>query len=272
MNDRKTEDFSDSLFGYGSLPQLEMAILSRVGGRPHNEDACGHWHSPQYVCCVVSDGAGGHGGGDVASRIAVRYVLERFAQAPTIRVDDIRQLLLDANAEVIRRRADAPAQRDMHATVVALFVDLERGQAVWGHVGDSRLYLFREGQMLAHTRDHSTVQALVESGLLRADQLRTHPRRSELLSALGTDPEYLQVAVSRGPWAMRDRDAFLLCTDGMWEWLDEVEISASLARATTPADWLARLEQMVVRAAKASGKAEYDNFTGLALWVGLSGD
>ena len=61
---------------------LEVALLSDRGGRKYNEDACGHWHSERYLCCVLADGAGGHGGGEVASRLAVQELIGRFSQAP----------------------------------------------------------------------------------------------------------------------------------------------------------------------------------------------
>ena len=64
--------------------QMELATLSRRGGRNYNEDACGHWHSDSHLCCVVADGAGGHGGGDKASRLAVQYILGAYAAAPEI--------------------------------------------------------------------------------------------------------------------------------------------------------------------------------------------
>ena len=263
--------YSDSLFGYGVLPQVELALLTRQGGRRYNEDACGHWHSPHGLCCVVADGAGGHGGGQVAARLAVRSIIESYARAAVAEVEELRALLQWVNEEVIRHRGDADEQRHMHTTVVTLMVDLDRSCAIWGHVGDSRLYVFRQGEMLAHTRDHSAVQAMVEAGMLRAEELRTNPRRSELYSALGTDPQYLKISVVKRPWNLRIGDAFLLCTDGLWEWVDEVDISAALARAATPEQWLARLEQLVLRNAAAAGKVEHDNFSGLALWVGNSG-
>ena len=62
--------------------QMELATLSRRGGRNYNEDACGHWHSDSHLCCVVADGAGGHGGGDKASKLAVQFILGAFAGTP----------------------------------------------------------------------------------------------------------------------------------------------------------------------------------------------
>jgi serine/threonine protein phosphatase PrpC len=260
--------FANSVWGRGDLPPIELSLLSRPGGRDFNEDACGHWHSEQHLCCVVADGAGGHGGGDIASKLAVRHVIEQFAAAPLSTPDEVAELLLDTNATVLRHQANGGIQRDMHSTVVALFIDLGDGLALWGHAGDSRLYVFRDGQMLAHTRDHSVVQQLVDAGLLSPEQMRSHPQRSELVSALGTEHELVHVSAAARPWMLRHGDAFLLCTDGLWEFVNEAEMSASLARAASPADWLGRMEEMVLRHAAHLGHRHHDNFSGIAVWVG----
>ena len=259
--------FADTLSGGGLQLQVELAILSRRGGRAYNEDACGHWHSGSQLCCVVADGAGGHGGGEVASRLTVRHIIEGAATAAPRDPQSVRKLIVDANANVIRHRNDGEAVRDMYTTVVGLFIDFDSGQALWGHAGDSRLYVFRDGQMLAHTRDHSLVQSLYEAGLLKADEMRTHPRRSELQSALGTDPEELQVTTAVKPWALRAGDVFLLCTDGLWEYVDDAEMSASLARSRDPSSWLASMEHLVMSNAAAQKKTSHDNFSGIAAWV-----
>ena len=253
---------------YGAVPSLELAVLSRAGGRTYNEDACGHWHSGDYLCCVVADGAGGHGGGDVAARIAVRYIIEQFAAAPVTDAAEVQELLMDTNASVIRHRADDPAQAQMHSTVVSLFIDLHRAQALWGHAGDSRLYLFRNGHILNRTRDHSVVQSLVDSGMLEPSQMRTHPHRSELLSALGSPPHQLTISAEAQPNPLRAGDVFLLCTDGLWEFVDDDELCASLAQADSPQRWLADLEQHVLRNAAAAAKPGHDNFSGVTVWVG----
>ena len=250
------------------VPPIAVSILSRQGGREYNEDACGHWHSDASLCCVVADGAGGHGGGDIAARLAVRHILEQYAVAPLDDPRAVHDLLIATNQTVLDHRADGEAQRDMHTTVVALFVNLLAGTALWGHAGDSRLYLFRAGQMLAHTRDHSVVQSLIEAGLLSPEQLRSHPQRSELLSALGLPSDQVKVSTASRSWVLRPGDVFLLCTDGLWELVDEAEMSAALVRSRTPADWLARLEQSVLDHAAAAGKSRHDNFSGIAVWVG----
>lgn len=249
-------------------PQVELAILSRQGGRDYNEDACGHWHSDSRLCCVVADGAGGMGGGDVASKLVVRHIIEQTAHAPVSRVDEVHDLLVDSNAQVRRHQQESPALQRMHTTVVALFVDLASGQAVWGHAGDSRLYLFRDGQMLTHTRDHSVVQGLVDAGMLRPEQVRSHPQRSELQSALGTADEHLMVSTAARPWTLQSGDVFLLCTDGLWEYVDESEMTATLGRSADPQVWLTQLEQLVLQHARERGHASHDNFSAIAVWFG----
>lgn len=245
--------------------QLELAILSRRGGRSYNEDACGHWHSDSHLCCVVADGAGGHGGGDKASKLAVQQIIGAYALAPRNSPEDIRRLIVDANRAIIGHRSDSAAQQNMHSTVVSLFIDLDSNTAAWGHCGDSRLYGFRGGRIRARTHDHSLVQSLVDGGLLSPEQMRTHPQRSELLSALGVAEDDLQVSVSPQAWNIEAGDVFLLCTDGLWEYVDDAPLEAALSAAVSPHAWLDTLEREVLQAA--SHKPSHDNFSALAVWV-----
>ncbi len=245
--------------------QLEVATMTRRGGRKHNEDACGHWHSAGHLCCVVADGAGGHGGGDRASRLAVDSILGRFAAAPELSESFIEGLIAETNRSIIRHRADNAAVQDMYSTVVALTVDLELAAGRWVHSGDSRLYAFRSGRISARTRDHSLVQSLVDGGMLAPEDMLSHPQRSELLSALGVEEEDLQIAVSQEAWSLQPGDVFLLCTDGLWEYVEDPQLEASLATAAGPLAWLRTLEQRVLEAAVK--KPRHDNFTALTAWV-----
>lgn len=248
--------------------QIDLAILSRRGGRNYNEDACGHWNSETHLCCVVADGAGGHGGGDQASKIAVQDILSTYAAAPDGSPEAIRRMIAQADRTIIAHRREGTALQNMHSTVVALFVDLERRTAGWGHCGDSRLYVFRGGRVALRTRDHSVVQSLVDSGLLTEDKMRSHPQRSELLSALGVGEQDLQISTSAEPWAIEPGDVFLLCTDGLWEYVEDGAMEQALADAPTPQAWFQDLEQRVLRGA--SHKPRHDNFSALTAWVGAA--
>ena len=245
---------------------LEVALMSDRGGRKYNEDACGHWHSRRHLCCVLADGAGGHGGGDIASRLAVQELIARFSLQPSQKAAELDQLLRTTNDVLISQRVPGTARQDMHSTVVCLVIDFTEHRAHWAHSGDSRMYWFRNGRVLDRTRDHSLVQGLVDSGLLTPDQIRTHPKRSELRSALGIAPEVLEVSAGERPdVAVQPGDVFLLCTDGLWEYLPDAVLERLLAGADNPGAWLGELATEVRQAA--SHKASHDNFSALTVWT-----
>ncbi len=247
---------------------LEVAILSERGGRHYNEDACGHWHSGEALCCVLADGAGGHGGGDIASRLVVEHVLKTFAGQPGADAPSLANILRSTNRAVIDARVPSTARADMHSTVVSLVIDFVRHRAIWAHAGDSRLYWFRGRRIQRQTRDHSLVQSLVDAGLLRPEDARSHPNRSELRSALGVDDSHLEVDHCGQAQPVDAGDVFLLCTDGLWEHVTEAQLESTLAQAATPRDWLTALEHLVEAATRQRGG--HDNFTALTVWAGLA--
>ena len=146
------------------MRDMQTCFLSETGGRSRNEDACGYWTSDEGCCWVVSDGAGGHGSGDVASRLVVSTVLRQFSAHPRVAPDEASTLLQAANDAVVREKTNGNTRDDMHATAVLLLIDPRRGLAVWGHVGDTRIYLFRRGRVAYQTRDHSLVQNMIDAG------------------------------------------------------------------------------------------------------------
>lgn len=249
---------------------LQVALLTDRGGRAYNEDACGHWQSGATFCAVLADGAGGHGGGDLAARFAVQRLIEGFANQASPGLPEPAALaatLHQLNQALRGERQAGSASEHMHCTIVCLLLDLQAGRACWAHAGDSRLYHFRPGRRPEHTRDHSLVQDLVDAGLLAEMDLRRHPQRSELHSALGVAPEELQVASQgcvvgdAGPG-----EAFLLCSDGLWEYVDDDALQLALDQAATPSDWLEALAVQVRLAA--ADKPRHDNFSALAVWLG----
>ncbi len=244
---------------------LEVALMTDRGGRTYNEDACGHWHSQQHLCCVLADGAGGHGGGDIAARLAVQELIGRFSTEPTAHAQDLDRLLRATNDVLISQRVPGTPRQDMHSTVVCLVLDFLQHRALWAHAGDSRMYWFRQGRLVQRTLDHSLVQSLVDSGLVSAAELRSHPRRSELRSALGLAPEVLEVSAGEGGEAVQAGDVFLLCTDGMWEYLSDEVMQDTLQAAAAPGAWLRELTAVVRQAA--SPKPSHDNFSALTVWT-----
>ena len=247
---------------------LRVEWLSQRGGRDHNEDACGHWRSSRQLCAVLADGAGYHGGGDVASRIAVRELVGRFSRQPTTDAAELGALLRVVNDAVLGEQVPGTVRQDMHSTVVCLVVDFVDGQVHWAHAGDSRMYWFRDGRLLQRTRDHSLVQSLVDAGLLSPEQQRHHPKRSELRSALGVTADELEVDAVDGAQRVEEGDAFLLCSDGVWEYIEDGMLERTLSEASDPRDWLDALGKEVLFAA--ADKTHHDNFTAIAIWADVA--
>lgn len=244
---------------------FEVAMLNERGGRQVNEDACGYWRSDDRLCCVMADGAGGHGGGREAARFAVRHLLESLSRRPSHDSGELALRVREANTALRESRVQGTALADMFSTVACLVLDRTSLRAHWAHAGDTRIYWFRNGRMAARTRDHSVVQEMADQGRLAPGDLRSHPRRSELLCALGSAEGDLRVGEGSLESVTPGQDAFLLCTDGLWEHTDDTVLESTLSQATGPQAWLQSLGAIVGEVAR--HRPRHDNFTALAAWA-----
>jgi serine/threonine protein phosphatase PrpC len=246
---------------------LAFGTLSRTGGRERNEDACGYWTNERGSCFVVCDGAGGHKGGALASEIAVRAILSEFASEPRFDRQRIAEVLARAEHAIQEARADHPDLPNMSATVAMLVIDSGQDFALWGQLGDTRVYLFRRGRAHLLTQDHSVAQSLVDAGYAEDRDTRSHPQRSVLYAALGIEggasPNVPEAALS-----IEDGDAFLICSDGLWEPIVEQDMELSLAKSDGPEQWLVSMAHKVSERVSAN----HDNYTGLAVWLGSPHD
>jgi serine/threonine protein phosphatase PrpC len=247
--------------------EIEIVTLSRQGGREYNEDVQGHWHNGHFVACLVADGAGGHGGGDVAAATVRASVLGGFAAHPALNAEALHALIEQANQDVVARQAAGGKLADMRSTVVLAVLDLEAHALMWVHCGDSRAYLFRGGAIVARTIDHSLVQQMVASGMLDEEGARLHPQRNMLLSALGSVTEPPDIAVSER-MRLEPGDALLLCSDGVWEVLGDERLAESLNASRSPSQWVDLIDAQV----RVLGKPGQDNYTALIVWVGQTDD
>ena len=237
---------------------IDTAALSKPGGRRNNQDAFGYEATPLNGCWVVADGLGGHAGGETASRMAVEAVLAAFRQEGSVSPAFIEGCFLQAHQAIQQKAAEDFALSAMRTTLIVLACDQQ--QAAWGHVGDSRLYWFRNGRIVYQTKDHSVPQMLVDAGKITPAEIRGHEEQNRLTRAVGQSGT-LRATVSAENVSIQSGDAALLCSDGIWTYVLEAELEADWAAASSAAEYLSLLERRVL--ARANG--EYDNYTAVAV-------
>jgi len=204
---------------------------SRQGPRKSNQDRVAYCYSRDALCMVIADGMGGHLHGEVAAQIASQFVAEAFQRNAQPRLADPLKFLLESITNAHHAIVDYANVRSLletpRTTCVACIV--QDGLAHWAHVGDSRLYLIRNGRIEGQTKDHSRVQILVDAGRVREEAVAAHPDRNKIFNCLGQmGPP--KVDLSRRI-ALRHGDVILMCTDGLWGPLTSRHICEELLRA-----------------------------------------
>ncbi len=235
-----------------------MSSLGHVGAvtdpgrrRRRNEDA----YVVEPPLFAVADGMGGAQAGEVASRLAAAALKESGAEAGG--EQRIVSLIQEANRRVYDRSNRDPSASGMGTTMTVALV--EDGQVSFGHVGDSRAYLIRDGAMEQLTEDHSLVAELMRSGKLSPEEAETHPQRSVITRALGTDPD---VDVDTFTIAAQTGDVFLLCSDGLTTMVSNQSILDLVERHRGDMD--KALRALVSAANKGGGE---DNITVVAFEI-----
>ena len=228
-----------------------MTVIGRSTGlshpgrkRRHNEDA--------WVCepplFAVADGMGGARGGEIASRVAATALGEAVDGSGE---DRVVALIREANRKVFERASEDSDASGMGTTMTVALV--EDGVVSIGHVGDSRAYLIRDGELEQLTEDHSLVAELVRSGRLSPEEAETHPQRSVITRALGTDPD---VDVDSFSVEAKAGDLFFICSDGLTSMIDDQTILEAVERHRTNLDAVAK--ELVDAANRSGGE---DNIT-----------
>ena len=212
--------------------------------RDHNEDSL-VVATPLFVVC---DGMGGHAAGEVASEIAVTTIADRAPARPDATA--LGQAVEEANLAIIRAARQGAGRAGMGTTCTAAMLENER--LVIAQVGDSRAYLLHNGKLQQLTRDHSLMTDLIEAGQITPEEAKTHPQRSVITRALGSDPrtepDLYEINVETG-------DRLLLCSDGLSTMLEDFEIENIMRRVADPQRCAA---QLVNEAIAAGG---FDNVT-----------
>jgi serine/threonine protein phosphatase PrpC len=245
--------------------QIEYADLSLVGHREDNQDRVAVAPGDRAALIVAVDGMGGHADGAKAAETALNSLVASFWQQPQPLFDPLGFLQLalgKAHEDVCALRPQLPLEQRPRATCAVCLV--QEGHAWWAHVGDSRVYQIRQGEVVARTRDHSHVEQLLRDGLISEAEVHGHPMRNFVECCLGGDPSLPDMTIGRRR-RLRSGDVLLACTDGLWASLHDAEIAQMWKAPGSPQDRLQQLGHHAVQAAAPHS----DNASGAVLrWLG----
>lgn len=239
--------------------KIEAGSGQHLGDRQEQQDRVALFAAPRapgYMMAIVADGMGGRSGGALAADQVIRTAKQAF-DLFSPQTDNVEHLLesIARDAHTIIHLTAISSEKQPHSTMVALVITPERN-AVWAHVGDSRLYRFSGPNFAECTTDHSYVERLVQEGKLPRTEARRHRLANVLLSALGSRGSELQVTLGRHE-GLRPGDAFLLCTDGLWHYFSDAELGAAIA-ANAPRQ---ASEMLIAKARERAAGVPADNCT-----------
>jgi serine/threonine protein phosphatase PrpC len=230
--------------------------ISRKGGREKNEDRMGYCYTRESGLFVLADGMGGHPEGEVAAQLALQTVSALYQKEARPLVDDVSEFLstslMTAHHQILRYASEKGMLDTPRTTLVAAIV--QGTSATWVHCGDSRLYVVRDGELLTRTRDHSYIEQQSAVGAARLDRIN----RNILFTCLGSPSK--PVFDITGPIPLQQGDKILLCSDGLWSSLNDIDIVRHLS--TQP---VSEAVPDLVESALRNGGDHSDNVTVIAL-------
>lgn len=238
---------------------LKYAIITDSGDRDVNEDSVGFAQKDNVMCFVLCDGLGGHGMGDVASEYVKDIFLASFQESPN-KKDFFEKAFITAQESLMKKQKELSATNKMKTTLVCMVSDNKNVQV--GYIGDSRFYAFSKDQVKVQTKDHSIPQMLVFTKEIDESQIRNHPDRNMLLRVMGI-PWDKPMHERLKPIPLKKCQAFLLCSDGFWELIEETEMCLLLKESATVDEWLFKMTEVVK---KNGSDKNMDNFSAIAIW------
>ena len=237
---------------------------SDCGGRDYNEDFCNFVVNGNRMCAMVADGLGGHGGGSIASSVAVNTITECFDNhEEAIERTEITDWFNRANDKVL---SEQTLSCKMKTTMAVAYIDTEHSNLVLAHLGDTRIYHFINGKINYISFDHSVSRMLAFSGEISMEEIRFHEDRNKLLKAIGSIDEVMPEVKSMS-YDKRNDNAILICTDGFWEYVTEEQMEDTLSKAGSPKEWLESMKRCLEEKVSSCKKANNDNNTAMAVFL-----
>ncbi|HET6629607.1 MAG TPA: PP2C family serine/threonine-protein phosphatase [Woeseiaceae bacterium] len=246
--------------------RIEYAKVSALGDRHDNQDRAAVIVTEHAALMLVFDGMGGHADGARAAQTGLETVEDMFRAAKLPLFDPqgfLYTALARAHDEVVRIGADLDVDYRPRATCAVCLI--QEGGAWWGHVGDSRIYHMRNGDVLARSRDHSHVEILIQEGTITEEEALDHPMRNFVECCIGGDAPVPDMSITRKK-RLEAGDVLLACSDGLWSGIDDAQIAELSRRANgTLGD---DLKNLSVKAMNRNSPYS-DNTTGTVLrWLG----
>jgi PPM family protein phosphatase len=250
------------------MSRIQIGRATLQGDRRINQDRYISIESEGSILLGLADGMGGHPKGEVAAQILTDTCNSFFYRAPKpihSPREFLHRLLQKAHENITAYGLDhKPAIKPRTTAVVALIQD---GVVRWAHAGDSRLYIFRNGQTLHRTVDHSYVQQLEQHGLIAKEELETHPQRNYVTRCLGGNISSPEITISKSV-RLKDGDIVMLCSDGLWTHTRD-EVMARVLSGKLP---LATSISSLVQEAVNDATPESDNVSAIGLRWNMTGD
>lgn len=246
--------------------KVEYAKVSAVGDRQDNQDRAAVVVADDAAMMLVFDGMGGHSDGARAAETALKVVQDLFMAASLPVLDPqgfLYMALARAHDEVVGLGLDLAVDFRPRATCAICLVQ-ENG-SFWAHIGDSRIYLVRDGGVLTRSRDHSHVEVLIQEGAITEEEALDHPMRNFVECCLGGDSPVPDMSITP-KLKLHEGDVLLACSDGLWSGLSDDE----MAEIGIPGDdnLAENLKSLSIKALTANSPHS-DNTTGTALrWLG----
>ena len=246
--------------------QIEYAKVSALGDRQDNQDRAAVVVSDESALMLVFDGMGGHSDGAKAAETGIKVVQELFMAAPQPIFDPqgfLYRALSKAHDEVVRLGANLAVDFRPRATCAICLV--QEGGAFWAHIGDSRIYQVRDGDVLTRSRDHSHVEVLIQEGAITEEEAQDHPMRNFVECCIGGDAPVPDMSLTNRKHLKRG-DVLLACSDGLWSGLSD----GDMAEIANPGDnnLVENLKALSMKALNVNSPYS-DNTTGTALrWLG----
>ena len=235
---------------------VTYSTVTSRGERAVNEDSIGVLEESELRAFVLCDGLGGHGNGDKASR----FVVNRM-KADIKKHMSLEKCIEDAQEGLMQKQRQENAVGSMKTTLTCLVIT--GGVARLGYVGDSRIYCFENGKFRFRTLDHSVPQMLATRGEIKEKDIRHHEDRSRLLRVMGSQWDSPRYEILDG-LRLKSKMAFLLCSDGFWELIEEKDMIRLLKQSKTPDEWIAQMAAYI----EVTGRGtNMDNYSAIAVFV-----